>query len=71
MSLIFRFAWAIIVWAVVWLVCLFVGGLLKTVGFAPLEFVGKFLEQYAIFIGFLAGVIAFIGGVPARFNTSV
>lgn len=58
---------SILVWVVVGLVLVFVGGLLLTVTQAQVREVGKFLKDNAYLLGFLAGAWFFIWGhLPAR-----
>jgi len=58
---------AILVGVIVWLLCLFGGGLLATLRIEPIVFVGHFLEQWAYVIGVLAGLWYFFAGGGWRF----
>lgn len=57
-----RIAIAILVGVIVWLLCLFGGGLLATLPIPPIQFAGRFLVQWAYVIGFLAGLWHFFTG---------
>lgn len=57
-----RVVLAILVGAIVWLVCLFGGGLLATLAIPPIVFIGKFLQTWAYVIGVLAGLWYFFAG---------
>ena len=53
---------AAIVGAVAYLVCVFVGGLLASLGIPPAEFVGKFLKEFAWAIAVLVALWYFFAG---------
>ena len=63
-----RIILAIIVGAVVWLLCLFGGGLLATLAIPPIVFIGKFLAQWAYVIGVIAGLWYFFTGGKLPFG---
>ena len=72
MDWILRLLWAL-GWAVLaWLICLFFGGLLATVGQPQMEFTGGFLRTMASIIAVVVFCFAFVGGAPgsllARFH---
>ena len=53
---------AIVVWVVVALVCILLGGLLATMKAAPLTTIGDFLDTWAWVLGFLAGLWYYFAG---------
>jgi len=56
-----KFILAIVVWVVVALVCILLGGLLSTMKAAPLVSIGDFLNTWAWVLGFLAGIVYYFG----------
>lgn len=60
---------AALVGVIAYLVCVFVGGLLASMGIPIAAFVGGFLVQYAVVISVLAALWQFFAGgfsLPAR-----
>ncbi len=54
----------IFVAGITWLLCLFFGGLIASAGGPSfITFIGKFLEQYAVFIAVICGIGAVIGSL--------
>lgn len=57
-----RLVQAVIVGAVVFLICVLIGGLLLMTNISLTTFIGAFLKTYAITIGILAAVWFFLAG---------
>lgn len=53
---------AILIGVVVWLVCIFGGALLVSLGVPVLKTLGNLLRDYAVIIGVLAAALAFFTG---------
>lgn len=53
---------AIVVGAIAWLLCMFIGGLLATLAIPPIVFVGHFLKDWGYVIGVLVGLWFFFAG---------
>jgi hypothetical protein len=64
-GLLMRLLWAIAVGVLVWLLCVFFGGLLALTNQTMLAYLGDFLVKWADLIGILAAIFAFVGGPPA------
>lgn len=60
-----RLLYAIAVGVIAWLICVFFGGFLALTNQPMLAFLGHFLETYAVLIGVVVAVLAFVGGAPA------
>lgn len=54
----------VVVAVVVYLVCIFVGGLLLTLNLSISTFVGSFLKEFALAISVIAGLWYAIVGLP-------
>ena len=57
-----RIVVAIVVGVVVFLVCLLLGAVLNALNVPVLETIGKFLQQWAVVIGVLGGILSFFTG---------
>jgi flagellar motor component MotA len=53
---------AILIGVVVWLLCVFGGALLVSLGIPVLKTLGSLLQDYAIIIGAVGGLLAFFTG---------
>jgi len=66
-GLLFKIGAAAVVGAIAFLVVVFVGGLLATTGVQPAEFIGRFLERWAIAIAVVVALwFFFFGGFTWR-----
>lgn len=63
-----RLLWAVACGVVAWLICVFLGGFLALTHQVMLAYLGHFLVTWAILIGVLVAVFAFVAGAPARFG---
>ncbi len=59
-----RLLYAIAVGVVVWLVCVFFGGFLALTSQPMLAYLGNFLSTWAVLIGVVFAIFAFVGGAP-------
>jgi flagellar motor component MotA len=53
---------AVLIGIVVWLICIFGGALLVSLGIPVLKTLGNLLEDYAVVIGVLGAALAFFTG---------
>jgi hypothetical protein len=57
-----RLLYAIAIGVVVWLICTFFGGFLALAGQPMLTYLGEFLKTWAVLLGIVAAILAFVSG---------
>ena len=57
-----RIVIAVLIGIIVWLVCVFGGALLASLGIPVLSKLGELFQTYAVVIGAIAGLVAFFTG---------
>jgi len=62
MNLVMRLLYAIAIGVIAWLVCVFFGGFLALTHQAMLAYLGGFLQAWAVLIGVVAAIFAFVSG---------
>lgn len=60
-----RLLWAIACGVVAWLICTFFGGFLALTHQPMLAYLGDFLATWALLIGIVVAIFAFVGGAPS------
>lgn len=69
MGLVLRLLYAVAVGVIAWLICVFFGGFLALTHQPMLAYVGDFLTTWAVLIGVVAAIFAFVGGAPSSLLT--